>query len=443
MVKQPPHNTQSEEALIWAMLIDQEVVEKFFEHWQVEWFYDPTCSVIIKSIFNLALSWENVDVVSVSSSINEDTLKRIGGMTKFVELTETANSYSWKTYSNTIEELYKRRELIKQANTLISIADKGDDIESAVEKCFSNINSALIQWWKLIVDLEEGTKTTLEYIEENKKKEWELIGWSWWNEWLDKNTRGIRRGKTYRIGAPSGVGKTNLVYQTIISLVEQWAKVMFVSLENSIETTLINISCTIDRTNSNKVEKWEVEFNKKWFEDNKHLFHLTDQLLNIDDIKREVLKVKPDVVILDYIGLVEIKGCDEKTLYNKYADIVKHFVQRNKWLSWIDLSNLNKDDDEEKIRGHKGFNGAAKLRNNTDFGMHLFYYKPFYEWRKLINEGENEELKARLRTVNAITFLISKQRGGTDWIEEQMTIDYNNGYNYSIMSEELKNKLVL
>lgn len=443
MVKQPPHNTQSEEALIWAMLIDQEVVEKFFEHWQVEWFYNTTCLSIAKEIFKLAVEWENIDVVSVSSKMNEDTLKRIGWMTRFIELTESANSYSWKTYSKTIEELYKRRELIKQANVLLNVADSWEDVESAVEKCFTNINNVLIEGWKNVVDLEKWIEDAKEYIEENKKKDWELIGWSWWNDWLDKNTRGIRRGKTYRIGAPSGVGKTNLVYQTIVSLVEQWAKVMFVSLENSIETTLINLSCTIDRANSIEVEKWKKAFNEWWFEKNKHLFHLTDQLLNIDDIKREVLKVKPDVVFLDYIGLVDIKGCDEKTLYNKYADLVKHFVQKNKWISWIDLSNLNKDDDEEKIKFHKWFNWSAKLRNNADFGMHLFHYKPFYEWRKLIFEGENEELKTKLRTVNAITFFISKQRGGVDWIEEQMTIDYNNGYNYSVMSEELKNKLIL
>lgn len=69
-----------------------------------------------------------------------------------------------------------------------------------------------------------------------------------------------------------------------------------------------------------------------------------------------MLRVKPDVVILDYIGLVNIKGHDEKTLYQKYADEVKQFLQKNQEIAWVDLSNLNKDDDEEKIRMYKGFN---------------------------------------------------------------------------------------
>jgi hypothetical protein len=35
--------------------------------------------------------------------------------------------------------------------------------------------------------------------------------------------------------------------------------------------------------------------------------YITDQIFDLDDIKREVLKVKPDIVLLDYIQLVEVK----------------------------------------------------------------------------------------------------------------------------------------
>jgi hypothetical protein len=63
---------------------------------------------------------------------------------------------------------------------------------------------------------------------------------------------------------------------------------------------------------------------------------------------------------------VDIKNTDEKSMYNAYADVIKKFVQKNKELAFIDLSNLNKDDDEERIRQHKGFNGSAKLKNNID-----------------------------------------------------------------------------
>jgi len=47
-------------------------------------------------------------------------------------------------------------------------------------------------------------------------------------------------------------------------------------------------------------------------------------------------------VILDYIGLVNIKGTDERSVYNTYADKVKVFIQQHQELAWIDLSNLPK-----------------------------------------------------------------------------------------------------
>lgn len=437
MAKPPVNDFNTEQALLWTFLVDPEIIEKFFEVGQVEWFYNSDNRKIASKVFEMRLEDKEVDIVSLSSELPDSITQ-----TYLIELTELASSWSWQTYSNKLEDLYKRRELRKQANALLNASENWENIERVVEDCFSSITSVLSEWKTKTIDIEEWISSTLEYIEENKNSKTDLIGWSWWNDWLDYRTRWIKRWKTVRIWAPSWVGKTNFIYQTIVSLINQGAKVLFVSLENSIETTLINLSATLDRQNSIGVEKWDKSFNKDWFNDNKHLFHLTDQLFDIDEIKREVLKVKPDVVFLDYIGLVNIKGCDEKTLYDKYADTVKQFVQKNKWLSWIDLSNLNKDDWEERIRMHKGFNGSAKLRNNTDISLHFFYYQPFYKWKDDILKSEAlEEEKEKLRTKNCLTFFLSKQRGWVDWVEEHFTIDYNNWYNYSVINPQLKAKI--
>jgi len=97
------------------------------------------------------------------------------------------------------------------------------------------------------------------------------------------------------------VGKTNLVYQTIYSLLKQKAKVLFVSLENSVETTYVKFLSTVQEVNPYQIEKGLVQPNLSFLRDNKDNFILTDKLFELNDIKREVLKVKPDVVILDYI----------------------------------------------------------------------------------------------------------------------------------------------
>jgi hypothetical protein len=248
----------------------------------------------------------------------------------------------------------------------------------------------------------------------------------------------IRKWKTYRVGSPSWVWKSNLLYQVIPALLEQWAKVLFISLENSIQTTYVKLLSAIQWVNSNDIEKWVHRANTDWLKKYNNKFFLTDQLFDMWEIKRDVLRVKPDVVILDYIWLVNIKGFDEKSKYDKYSDEVKEFIQKNQSLAWIDLSNLNKDDNEEKIRMFKWFNGSAKLRNNTDFAMHFFYNQPFYNYKTEVMRIWADNKKEEVRWKNVITFFISKNRLWVDNEEEQFIINYNKWYKYIQATKEQK-----
>ena len=334
--------------------------------------------------------------------------------------------------------MYKRREIIKQWDKIIKSGQKSETFEDDIEEFMWKFSS-ILSWGKsLSTSSEENVEKLKKLIQENKGKD--MLWWSWWIPWLDNKTKGIRNSKTYRIGSPSGVGKSNLVYHITDSLLTQGAKVLFVSLENSIETTYVKLLSTVQGVNPNSIERGVVEPDFDYLDRYTDKFKLTDQTFDLWEIKREVLRVKPDVVILDYIWLVNIKGCDEKTLYQKYADEVKQFLQKSQDLAWIDLSNLNKDDDEEKIRMYKWFNWAAKLRNNTDFALHMFYHKPFYEYKKAVWESGNKEAKEAFEGKQVITFLVSKNRLGVDWVEETFVIDFNKGIKYTQATEEQMEK---
>lgn len=108
-----------------------------------------------------------------------------------------------------------------------------------------------------------------------------MLGWSWGIPWLDEKTKGIRKSKTYRIGSPSGVGKSNLVYQITDSLLKQGAKVLFVSLENSIETTYVKLLSTVQGVNPNSIERGMVEPDFAYLDKYAHSFKLTDQTFDL------------------------------------------------------------------------------------------------------------------------------------------------------------------
>lgn len=439
MAKKLPSSIEIEEALLWAILIDDSVFEKFLLEWELEYFYNHPTLTLITEICEMKFAWLSVDLITIKNQLEKKwLLDKIGWMSYIVDLTADASSFNWETYFRQLELMYKQREIIKQARILEANAYDWTNLDNTIMQTFENINSVLIQWKVLSTKMDDNIALLDTHIEESKSKK--LFWYSWWNKFLDQATGWIRKSKTYRIGAPSWVGKTNLVYQTIKHLLEQKAKVLFISLENSVETTYIKFLSSIQEVNPNQIEKGEVKPDYDYLRKHKENFILTDCLFDLDDIKREVLKTKPDVVILDYIGLITIKWCDERSLYNKYADEVKQFIQRNKYIAWIDLSNLNTDEEEEKIRIYGKFNWSAKLKNNTDFGLHMFYYKPFYEYKNRVKEMWSEEAYDKFKVFQTLTFLITKNRLWPQFIEKEFTINFDKWINYYETTRENKDK---
>lgn len=440
--KQLPHDYELEKAILSTILTSPELMEEIFVNVELEYFDNPIYREVAEVVYNMFIVQTEISLLSVKTALEENKLlDKIGGLSWLADLTEyNLEVRHWQTYANKLQELYKKREIIKEARKMENKAFSSDNIDEDIISSFDSINRVLMEGESKSTDVEDNINLLENYIALNKNKNWDLLWWSWWDElsWLDKHTQGIRKGKTYRIGAPSGLGKTNLVYQTIVSLLEQWAKVLFVSLENNIETTYIKLLSTVQWCNPYQIEKGLVKPDTEWLRKYKNNFILTDQLFDINEIKRETLKTKPDVVILDYIWLVNIRGFDEKTVYNKYADEIKQFVQKHQWLAWIDLSNLNKSDDEQAIRFHKWFNGAAKLRNNTDVAIHMFDYQPFADYKRMVFESWGEESQERVRGKKAITFFLSKNRLGNDNEEETFTINFNEWIRYVQATEKQK-----
>ncbi len=433
-IKPPKSDKLAEAGLLGALLIDENIVEEFFVNWQLEWFYHYR--EIAEAVFELALEGSPIDLVTTKTKLEANwTLEKIWGVSELAELTEAWISFNWQSYSTTLQTCYKQREIAKIASNLLARADDDEGYEDVVETTMTKLSSVLLEGSSKATTTEDNIQLLESYIKDNQSRD--LIGWSWWNEWLDHYTLWVRRGKTYRIGAPSWVGKTNLIYGTIVSLLEQGVKVLFVSLENDVPTTLSKLLSAVQETNNRNIEKGTVAPDYDWLRKHKDNFILTDQLFDVDEIKREVLKVKPDVVILDYIGLVNIKGVDDEKVFTPYSKKIKEFIQKNPHLAWIDLSNLNQGEGEEQIRKTKGkFNWSASLRSNTDFWLWLFEHEPFqrYKW---LAEGE---AKTKLENYSAITFYVGKNRLWPDPVWKTFWINFDKGINYSPISDEVLKK---
>ena len=425
-MKELPQNIELEKAILWYILYNWNEAQDIFIDLEYEYFEDSNLRFIVENIYEMFLTWEFVDLITVDNKIKDkEFYKWMWWRLFLMEVVETLESTSsiWTMITQLIL-LYKQRQVIKQARVLESIW-YSNNLDDWVTQCIQDITKILNEWASGILDMETNIQKLDTYIEENKNKT--LVGYSWGLDWLDEYTWGIRKGKTYRIWGMSWVWKTSVVYQVIDNLLQQWAKVLFISLENTIQTTLVNFLSVKQKVNPRLIEKGVVKAEMDYLKQYKDTFIILDSVNDLNWIKREILKNKPDVVILDYIWLVEIKWFDEFSKYNKYADEVRHFIQNNQQFAWIDLSNLNKSETEETIRLYGWFNWSAKLRNNTDFAMHIFWYKPFTDYKKMVLESWEEANKQKMYWKKANTFLITKSRLWDDWIEKQYLINFNEG----------------
>jgi hypothetical protein len=180
------------------------------------------------------------------------------------------------------------------------------------------------------------------------------------------------------------------------------------------------------------------ELDTDLFKDYNDSFSVEDSIYDLGSIFQKVLSVKPDIVILDYIGLAEMKwskGAEENA--RAYAKQVMAFVKKT-GVAWIDLSNLTTATQEEEIRKSGAFMDSSLLRNNCDVWLFFFYHKNFYVWKKEMIESNMKELLIPYRNSQVVTCLVHKNRLGDKFIEQEYCINWDRGAEIREVSHEEK-----
>lgn len=438
-----------EDSIIGRLLVgsDQSVSST---NLSVESFSTSSNRVIFSTMEAIEKEGGKIDLMSVSSRIRDRHPEAKITNKELIGLTELANSYVQ------MPSLLRRLNDILRKESAISIAQEielhamswdisNDTIFKMADKLLSTISSDSSKY-----DVGNNSLDDLDaYLEDRKGKT--LFGYSFWEKFsmVDNCTKGIQKWRTYRIGAPSNLGKTQMAYNFINSLIKQGAKVAFFSLENDKNFTITNLMANHLGVNSHDIENWMVQPDYSYIESLADKLYIIDDTYELSEIFANCMEIKPDVVVLDYIGLVSIKRFSEDEKYTEYAKQVQRFVKKTR-LSWIDLSNLPTGIDEEYMRFNGNFYWSSFLKNNADVGIHLMDYKPFYEWKKSMEDSpahlnkiaSDTSYKRRWNSVKGATVLISKNRIWPAKVEENYTINFNEGARFKVIEWEFKEKIV-
>lgn len=375
-----------------------------------------------------------IDMVTVASKLKEKWwFEWLWGNSFIVSLDRMISSSNAQFYAERIKKETKRVEMSKIRDKMTMIIESELPIE---DNCFE-LSSAILglQETKHTSTMDDLLTQTLEYIADRQGKElfWYSFGSSL--SFLDKYTRGIQKHTTTRIGAPSNVGKSQLSYNIANSILSQWGKVAFFTLENLKSVSLTNLSANRQKVNSYDILDWTVQIDYDFYMENKDKLFIIDEFNDLNKIFAKTIELQPDVVILDYIALADVPWFSEEKKYDEYAKRVQNFVKKNN-VAWIDLSNLpNNTQDEDWIRANGNFYGSSTLKNAVDVGIHMVYFKPFYKYKLSYQDFLSDEQK----NFQVVNMIITKNRIGTSKVEQIMKIDFNRWAQFTeATAEEVK-----
>ena len=348
VVKQTPQNVEAEEAVLGSVLIGGDVEMQIAMGWirEDDAFYSEKCRNIFRCMKELHNNKIPIDVITLSNKVQETF-----GMQDSLYIMDLQDNVVTKSkvehYSKIVWERYIQRETAKSAQNLLNASyENYNEVGKIIEK-----HSRLIDELRHIQptrarDISDIVDETNQSLQEDSNTIQFGLGR------LDNFAGGMTRKEITVLGGRPGHGKTTLMLNVVRGLIEQGYSVMLFNREMSnIETMKKlyvmesnDISYSMIRSGISEDKKIALNSVSEYVKEKYEKLTAFDDIRSLDDCIREINKGKPDVVIDDYIQLIDVgQGYkDRRFEIEKIVQDYKWAVKQNN-CSAILVSQLNRD----------------------------------------------------------------------------------------------------
>ncbi len=290
--------------IIGSFLIDS-ATHDFINHLKADDFIETTNQRIFKAIIELHAEHSNIDIFTVHEK-SQVPISHLANITSLIASTSTieSNIKVLKNKSN-------RRKLIQKANKIIEMAqDQEVDIETIKNNALKEIEEIEDLVDNEVVTLKKGMLETIAHLEERCKNKDDKSYYTGITK-LDKATAGLHPEELTTIGARPGVGKTIIGMQIGLNIARNKKTVMYTSLEMSVTQLCERIIAANSGINGLRIRLGDIKDDewKKVFE--AASFYAFENFLidktsrNPQHIRAKIRKYKPDLVIIDYLQLLQ------------------------------------------------------------------------------------------------------------------------------------------
>lgn len=294
-----------EQSLLGSILLDKKAFHEV-EHLSSNVFYYEAHKIIFENMQEVYKKNNSIDIILLIEHLKrKDLLDTLGGVSYITSLsTVVITTSNINYYLKVLKSLEEKRKIVQASYKLIEDIRNGEDINTSL-----NI-------FEKVTDVGEDVKTDtslkiimqdiFEDIDSGKPVDKVKTG----IPIIDKCTNGIAKSELVTIGAKSGVGKSALAIRIAINLFKENKKILIISREMSQKQVAERILLSSTRISKNKYENREFSSDDwtkiiKAIEDfSTENIRIDDKVSTVQEIKQELRRFKPDILIVDYTQLI-------------------------------------------------------------------------------------------------------------------------------------------
>lgn len=314
----------------------------------------------------------------------------------------TANSIPHTAYgfAEQLRELTVKESLQLE---LMQIQSGNFDKEQAAERITKIFEQSKFDFSDDLKSIGELMENAIHEIKENASSKNKLIYSPFKN--LNSLIGGIKPGSVITIAGRPGTGKSAYALQIALAIAQRRFKTLYISLEMlgtelamRVFSTDTGIS-TILMSNGDTDEKDFRAIDESARKRKADNLLITCKGKNIPEIRRQITKVKPDLLIIDSINLMQGKGESERIRITGVTREIKQMALQYK-LPIIMLAQLNRETDEKVLPTLSQLKESSSIEEDSDVVILLAEIKEASDFDKINNAFYEKEGKCLLSSTD-------------------------------------------
>lgn len=365
-----PQALELEEAVLGALMIEQDAFPKVSEIIQTESFYDHRHQVIFQAVMSLVMNQRPIDILTVTEQLRSDgMLDEAGGVLYITRLAGKVTSSAHIEYhASIIAQKAMARELITFASEVQSRAfDETSDVSELIQSAEGELfQIAHKNVKKDYTQINPVIEEAMARISQAASRPSGLSGLASGFEELDKITSGWQKSDLVILAARPAMGKTAFALSMALNIAihNRRPMAMFslemsnVQLVNRLITNLCEITSEKIRSGRLAPFEWQQLDEKVKLLQDAPLYLDDTPSLSITELRTKALRLKSEhdieLIIIDYLQLMNASGWRFNNRQEEISMISRQLKGLAKELDIpiIALSQLNRN-----VEGREGYEG--------------------------------------------------------------------------------------